>query len=413
VAVQPISQHALTVIATVSDGKQDELVRRLDASSAAVLSRLAMVKTLHFGRFVVFDDAAGHPRLAFESNYDGDEGAHLAELGQHIAGDLDAFFGLCEHYEAGSFEAFVAGHSVTPPAYYIAHGGLSVGQIRHDRRVRAALEAWLDGGDAAGTLRTMSPRAMALALKAHLADLHIEVGPVDRGLPKGPWAKLSLIVMLVLGIVPVAAVFAVIARLVHEPEDDRQDEEHPPELVSDQDPAENALEEAEDLQVQNGLTHVVPLKAGGFRLATLRFALWFVEETRKRYCYEGNLGGIASIHFARWSLVGKDTLVFFSNYDGSWESYLGDFIDKAHIFLTAIWTNTKWFPKTSFLVFEGATNEARFKRWVRTFQRRNQIWYSAYGDLSVTNVLDNAKLRELAGGPMKDDEEALAWLALL
>jgi hypothetical protein len=214
-------------------------------------------------------------------------------------------------------------------------------------------------------------------------------------------------------IAAVGLVFAAIARVFYEPADDREDAKSPPQLVSDQDPAENALEEAEDLQPQNGLTHVVPLKPGSFRLAAVRFVLWFVEQAAEKVCYEGTLGGIATIHFARWSLLTDDTLVFFSNYDGSWESYLGDFIDKAHIFLTAIWTNTKWFPETSFLVIGGASNEAPFKQWTRTFQRRNQIWYSAYGNLTVTNVLNNAKIRELASGPMNDDAEALRWLALL
>jgi hypothetical protein len=408
----PISQHALTVVARVSAGKENALTQLLDASSAAVLTRLASVTTLHFGRFVVFEDAAASPLFAFESNYDGDEGTHLAELRRQLGGDLDSFFGHCEGYTPGSFESFVASHSVEPRAYYIAHGGLSVRQILHDDRVRTSLEAWLDAADAAGTLNAMGPRALANALKAHLKDQKLEVGPVDRGLPKGPWAKLSLYVMMP-AIAAVALVFAVIARLVYEPADEREEAKSPPELVSDQDPAEDALEEAEDLQPQNGLTHVVPLKPGLFRLTAVRFALWFVEQAAKRVCYEGTLGGIATIHFARWSLLTNDTLVFFSNYDGSWESYLGDFIDKAHIFLTAIWTNTKWFPKTSFLVLGGASNEAPFKQWTRTFQRRNEIWYSAYGNLTVTNVLNSAKIRELAGGPLNDDAEALEWLALL
>jgi hypothetical protein len=404
----PIVQHALTVIA----GKEEDLAKLLDASRTGVLARLGQVTTLHFGRFVVFDGASGAHLLAFESNYDGDLAAHLAELRRYLGADLDAIFGHCESYAPGSFESFVAEHSVLPQAYYIAHGGLSVPQISHDDRVRGALEAWLDAEDASGALRAMGPRKVALAMKKHLNDEGLAVGPVDRGLPKEPWAKLSLVAMIP-GILVVALVLAAIAHLFYEPSDERDDVQSPPRLTSDQDPTENALQEAEDLQTQNGLTHVVPLKPGVFRRAAVRFALWFVEQAREKVCYRGNLGGIATIHFARWSLLTDGTLVFFSNYDGSWESYLGDFIDKAHIFLTAIWTNTKWFPKTSFLVLEGASSESSFKRWTRTFQRRNQIWYSAYGNLTVTNVLNNAKIRELAGGPMSDDKEALTWLALL
>jgi hypothetical protein len=405
-------QHALTVIANVRAGAEDDLGTLLEASNLGVLARLAQVTTLHFGRFVVFDDAGGKHLLSFESNYDGDLGRHLAELRTCIGADLDAFFGHCEGYSPGSFESFALAHSIAPKAYYVAHGGLSVAQILHDDQVRTAIQRWLDDADATGTLRSKTPRETALALKAHLAQEKLDLGAVDRGLPRGPWAKLSLYVTIP-GIVAVALVFAAIARLVFEPADEREEAAAPPQLVGDQDPVENALEEAEDLQPINGLTHVVPLKRGRFRRAAALFVLWFVEQARKKVCYEGALGGIVTIHFARWTLLDDGTLVFFSNYDGSWESYLGDFIDKAHVFLTAIWTNTKWFPKTSFLVLGGASSEAPFKRWTRTFQKRNQIWYSAYRKLTVSNVLNNAKLRELAGGPMKDDEEALRWLALM
>jgi hypothetical protein len=400
------------VVANVRAGERDALVKQLTAADAGVRARLAQVTTLHFGRFVVFDGADGKPRLAFESNYDGEQREHLAELRLNVGDDFDAFFVHCEGYAPGNFESFAVAHSIEPRAYYIGHGGLSVRQILHDERVRCAIQERLDQADASGSLSSLGAKRIAEVLKDHLVAKGLTVGPVDRGLPAKPWAQLSLYAIMP-GVLAGAIVSALVARLAYEPADERAEQADPPRLLSDQDPTVDALVDAEDLHPQNGLTHVVPLKPGAFRQAVLRFALWFVEQARLKVCYEGNLGGIPSIHFARWSLLEDGTLVFFSNYDGSWEAYLGDFIDKAHIFLTAIWTNTRWFPKTSFLVFQGASNERSFKSWARTFQRPNQIWYSAYSNLSVTNVLRNAKIRELAGGPMKDDEEARTWLALL
>jgi hypothetical protein len=407
-----IEQHPLTVIAKVRAGERDALVQRLTASDAEVRARLAKVTTLHFGRFVVFDGAAGATLFALECNHDGDQREHLAELKRFVGDDLDAFFGHCEGYTAGHFESFAASQSVTPRAFYIGHGGLSVGQILHDEQVRVAIQEWLDQTDAAGELSGCTPCRIASGLKEHLENRGLAVGPVDRGLPAKPWAPLSLYVLMP-GVIAIGVVLALVSRFAYEPRDDQADEKSPPPLLRDQDPTVDALVGAEDLQPQNGLTHVVPVKPGTFRQAVLRFALWFVEQARLRVCYEGHLGGISSIHFARWSLLKDGTLVFFSNYDGSWESYLGDFIDKAHIFLTAIWTNTKWFPKTSFLVLQGASNERAFKSWARTFQRPNQIWYSAYSHLTVANILKNAKVRELAGRPMIDEQEACEWLALL
>ncbi len=392
-----VAQSALTVVATIHGGAAERaaLVDLLDAREQDVLRGFACVTTLHFGRFVVFDGAHGKSALAFESNYDGAQADHLTELETHLAPHLDAIFAACEGYTAGAFRAYAADRSRAANAFYVGHGGLSVAQIRNDDAVRTAIEAKLEQLDAAGKLAAMSPRALADALKAHLATSGLKIGPVDRGLPKQPMAKLSLYAM-VLPMVVTAAVAGLVAAAIFEPLDARREAKEPPKLLSDHDPGVSALIDAEDLAAQNGLTHVAELKPGAFRKITLRFVLWVVEQVHTKVLYRGNLSGIASIHFARWVLLDDGTLVFFSNYDGSWESYLGDFVDKAHIFLTAIWTNTKWFPKTHALMFGGASAEATFKQWTRTFQVRNPIWYSAYGHLTVTNVLNNANIRELA-----------------
>ena len=61
----------------------------------------------------------------------------------------------------------------------------------------------------------------------------------------------------------------------------------------------------------------------------------------------GFLSDIGTIHFARWVTVpGTHDLLFFSNFDASWESYLEDFITKAHAGLTGVWSNSIGFPVT-------------------------------------------------------------------
>jgi hypothetical protein len=105
-------------------------------------------------------------------------------------------------------------------------------------------------------------------------------------------------------------------------------------------------------------------------------------------------------------------LLFFSNYDGSWESYLGDFIDKASLGLSAVWSNTEGFPRTRWLIKEGSRDEERFKRWTRDHQLPTPIWYSAYPDRSVQNVLDDARFREDALRPL-DETGAREWLKAL
>jgi hypothetical protein len=152
----------------------------------------------------------------------------------------------------------------------------------------------------------------------------------------------------------------------------------------------------EDRVEQNGLTHLVALKPGWYRLFTLKLVLYLLP------ALVGRLGGVRATHFARWVALRDRRLLFFSNYDGSWEAYLGELIDKASRGLTMIWTNTIWYPKTRFLLFKGARDEAAFKAWARAHQVPTQVWFSAYPGLSVGDVLDNARLRELLGADLSE-----------
>jgi hypothetical protein len=105
-------------------------------------------------------------------------------------------------------------------------------------------------------------------------------------------------------------------------------------------------------------------------------------------------------------------VLFFSNFDGSWENYLGDFVDRAAVGLTLAWSNTKEFPKTRLLIFRGATNEELFKTWTRKHQIVTQVWYTAYKHLTVKNILRN---HSITLGLCRDmnENEAQEWLKLL
>src|SRR5262249_51823220 len=153
----------------------------------------------------------------------------------------------------------------------------------------------------------------------------------------------------------------------------------------------------EDRVDQNGLTHLVPLKPGAYRRFALRTMGELVTALADAGALAGKLGGIDTIHFARWVVLPDQRLLFLSNYDGSWEASLGDFTDKGATGLAMIWTNPVWFPRTRFLLFRGARDEVAFKAWTRAYQMRTQVWYSAYPTLSVGDVLRNAEIRELAG----------------
>ena len=104
--------------------------------------------------------------------------------------------------------------------------------------------------------------------------------------------------------------------------------------------------------------------------------------------------------------------MFLSNFDGSWESYLGDFIDKAAYGLTTVWSNTEDFPRTRLLAFKGATDGPRFRQWARSHQCSTAVWYSAYPTFTMATIDGNSSIREGLYAKL-NDKETKNWLARL
>lgn len=415
-----IQQHALTIVEDLRDGLGpiDAVIASMKAICDDVIRALSGLKTLHFGRFVLLPDEPGGPprRLAFESNYDGPVEAHLAEIGDALGPFEDRLF-LWKGFRKGQFASFAIQHALPASAFYLGHPGLSVGQILADDEIRDRLAELLDQMGVAGDFGGQTACQIRHVLLEKLTNdgRPRGLGVVDRELPVQPFAKWKFyltafgfgLAALTVGAPFVLAFLAVEAR--QRALDTKPGNE--PKLTTEGDPRLNPIIDQEDRVTQNGLTHFVPLRPGVVRKTAISLVLWLIEQARKHIAYQGELGGITSIHFARWVVLPDDRVLFFSNYDGSWEAYLGDFIDHAAIGLSAVWSNTKWFPKSYALVLKGAAQESSFKQWTRTFQVENQIWYSAYPHLTVQNILDNARIREGAVGPMTE-EEARAWLAL-
>ncbi len=126
----------------------------------------------------------------------------------------------------------------------------------------------------------------------------------------------------------------------------------------------------------------------------------------------GFLGNVGTVHYARWVHLPKTrNYVFFSNYDGSWESYLEDFITKVSTGVNAAWSHCIGFPRTKNLMFKGVEDGDRFKRWARGSMRATPFWYSAYPDLSVEMIRRNALIRDgIVRARTTSDAEA--WIDL-
>ncbi len=179
------------------------------------------------------------------------------------------------------------------------------------------------------------------------------------------------------------------------------------ELISEERFAEIAARE--NFWAHNHLAAVSQMKGGWLRHLTLRTAFFAISLFGRNVFAPGRLADIGSIHFARWAMLpGTGKLLFFSNYGGSWESYLEDFIVKAHAGLTGVWSNTAGFPRTVDLFRQGATDGVRFKHWARAQQIPTLFWYSAYPRMTTGHIRANARLRQALAR-----NDAAEWCACL
>ena len=161
----------------------------------------------------------------------------------------------------------------------------------------------------------------------------------------------------------------------------------------------------------NHMVSLTERKPGWLRYFTSRLSFFAIATLGPRLYKPGHLGDVGTIHFARWITVpGTRDLIFFSNYGGSWESYLEDFITLAHAGLTSVWSNTVGFPRTTNLVGDGATDGERFKRYARQSMLPTRFWYSAYPPLTTDMIRANADIRRGLSGAMTEDA-AQRWLS--
>jgi hypothetical protein len=106
-----------------------------------------------------------------------------------------------------------------------------------------------------------------------------------------------------------------------------------------------------------------------------------IDSYARRLAPSGSLIGISTIHFARWLVIDHGRrLLFVSDYDGSWESYIDEFAEMILTGLDAIWDTSFGMPP------DGARDLAAFKRFLRSHQVPSDLFFAAYPEETVLNV---------------------------
>lgn len=167
----------------------------------------------------------------------------------------------------------------------------------------------------------------------------------------------------------------------------------------------------EDWVAQNHMGSIVRIKPGVLRTILLRAGHLGLGLLLRVTATNGYLGSMRTVHFAHWAFLNNGSrLLFLSNFDQSWGSYLDDFIEKANTGTTLAWGAGVGFPPTRFLIYDGSANGRKFKAWALASRAVSRFWFSAYPKLTVNQIERNNRI---ADGLRKTDlsaEEAKLWM---
>ncbi|MFL5334068.1 MAG: hypothetical protein ACJ8H8_13020 [Geminicoccaceae bacterium] len=432
-----IPQSTFMVLAPVADGQRGALQALLDSMNRVPpiadpdnqLVPFGRFDGLHFARFVILDPqttqditvygAAPPPwrvSLAFLGDCDGDAGAFLDELIAAAEPGLRRIFAHCTDFGAETdLRYWMTVHTARPTASYVNWIGRTVRQIREEATLRRAL---------VGKARELG-NGPAVVPPARLRDQLLdfvrgEIGAHRLELTPEPptpndWRVRNLLHAVAIPVIlVVAAPFLLIASpvLVYLV---RSRETADPELTPRL-PLERVQELAaqEDYDFTNQFSAMGDVKPGRFRRWLVVALLRLLDYASRHIYRRGYLTRVQTIHFARWVLLDDDRrLLFASNYDGSLESYMDDFINKVAWGINVVFGNGVGFPRVSWLFGGGARFEGKYKRYLRRHQIPTAVWYKAYPGLSVADLNRNSMIRQGIDRPPRDEAATIAWLSLL
>jgi hypothetical protein len=393
------------------------------------LIAFAQFNRLHFGRLLIIDDKTvddvrlyhltpdPYPLyLAFLGDIDGDRETFLEELAGRAATGLRTIFSCCEGFTSGTdLVGWMKEHRSRSSAEYQNWPGRSVRRVREEAALRQALEGYIQSNAAA--LAGMRPREVHAELRSFV-NKQKSSGQLTlsaEGVTPPEWSIRNLlhligIPLLVLLGLPILVPVGIVGFIWL-----RHFEKTDPEWCPRVDPHySNDLALLEDHDVTNQFTAMGSLKPGVVRLLTTMAVLLGIDWFSRHVFTRGRLARVRTIHFARWVFLdGRKRVVFLSNYDGSLESYMDDFINKVGFGLNLVFSNGIGYPRTNYLVKDGCSDERKFKEYLRRHQLPTQVWYNAQPGLTAIDLERNTLIRNGVETPSMSDQEARQWVALL
>lgn len=432
-------QSTFMIVAPVADARmgklrkllagmnRNKLIGHVDPDNSLV--PFGRFDRLHFARFTIIEAKTAEeiraygvtprpwrPTLAFIGDFDGDRDSFLANLAKHAGPGLKTIFSLCDGFsEDSNLLEWMKEHNIHPATSYINWIGRTVKQVHEEAALHDSLSRYLQ--EIVMDVGRKNPRALRQKLLSHV-EMEKHAGRLTltspQPTPRG-WKIRNLLHMIGLPLIllllsplflVIAPFFAIRLRMLERSDPElfiRPDREHTTQLSAQ-----------EDLDVSNQFNVFGDVKPGLFRMFTFKFLLLLADYFTRHVYNHGFLARIKTIHFARWVFMDNNRRVFFaSNYDGSHESYMDDFINKVGWGLNLTFSNGVGYPTTKWMIKGGAQRELQFKYTQRRHQIGTEVWYKAYPDLTAVDLARNSRIRKSVEIRPSSDAEIRDWLSLI
>jgi hypothetical protein len=428
-------QSQFTIVAAVSTGHAPALrgvLASMTSQPGMADPKNALVpfgefEQLHFARLMLLDDPTlgdlesyGLPRpqlpvyLVFLGDCDGPAEECLAAIARRAETGLRSIFQHCVGFDGSDVLGWMKAHDLPISASYVNWVGRTVQQIREESALQQALAARVNRAPIAAPADARQRRRELIEfVRAETTAGRLRLTS-PQPTPLGWWLAriVNAVIVLALGLLALPFLIVLSPLLILKL---RRLETTDPEICPTPDPtALLELQLIEDFDVTNQYTALGSVKPGWFRRGLLMLILVAIQFACRNVFTRGHLARVQTIHFARWVFLDNKTRVMFtSNYDGSHQAYMDDFINKVAWGLNIVFSNGLGWPRTDWLITRGARREMQFKYYQRRHQLPTQVWYKAYPGLTLINMTRNARIRAGLERAQMNDAEVSAWLALL
>lgn len=428
-------QSTFTITASIASGQEAglrELLASMNQAPGMADPRNSLVpfyqfERLHGARFVIIesntnDDLRAYgiepgqwpPTLGFIGDIDGGSDIFLAELVVRVGAGLREIFSHCEGFDAEQTDllGWMKRHNRRPAANYVNWRGRTVTQIREEFALSKALREQVVREEGNNDPRVIRRRLIEFVDK-EIAAQRLRLSPPEPTPPGWFVRNLAHLIAVPLVLIVLSPLIAIGAPLffIRLRALEQSDPEN---LLRPERGHARGLAAQEDLDVTNQFNVFGQIKPGRFRLYTVRCLLMLLDYAARHIYKRGYLTRIQSIHFARWVLTDDNKRAYFaSTYDGSVDSYMDDFINKVAWGLNLVFSNAVGYPRTRWLVKDGAQYEEKYKHMLRRLQLPSETWYKAYPGLSAVDLARNSRIRKGLEMENPSTGEIRDWLRLL